>query len=306
MRTPARRFIAAAGLALLGGVTASAASCTLDVMGTALTDEDGGDTTGEGGGGGQGHAGGGGATHTGGSGGEGGAGGALAICGDGVLGGGESCEDGNEDDGDGCTDCVVDEGFSCSAPPSICTPVPPIIVVAGPDLDRDIQDNESYDGTLASMTCVPLAVAASPEVLVRRVELEVGIDHNKLGDLVIKLISPSGQETTVMSRPGVDDPVDAAFDSNEADDSNLKRGFPVRFAESATVSAEEMGADLGVAQVVCEDDQLCSFKPAPESGEPFSSLLDDPAAGTWQVCVADGESGNSGDLELVTLSVWAW
>jgi cysteine-rich repeat protein len=45
-----------------------------------------------------------------------------AICGDGMIGGGETCEDGNTTPGDGCdARCRVEPCFTCSGLPSTCT-----------------------------------------------------------------------------------------------------------------------------------------------------------------------------------------
>jgi len=46
----------------------------------------------------------------------------IALCGDGVIGGGESCEDGNTASGDGCSAaCRVEGCWTCAGLPSVCT-----------------------------------------------------------------------------------------------------------------------------------------------------------------------------------------
>lgn len=46
----------------------------------------------------------------------------AAVCGDGVVGGGETCDDSNTDPGDGCdAACAVEPGFTCTGAPSACT-----------------------------------------------------------------------------------------------------------------------------------------------------------------------------------------
>lgn len=47
---------------------------------------------------------------------------AQAVCGDGVVDGGEGCDDGNTVAGDGCgVSCAVESGYSCTGQPSTCT-----------------------------------------------------------------------------------------------------------------------------------------------------------------------------------------
>lgn len=46
----------------------------------------------------------------------------TSICGDSVIGGGETCDDGNTNPGDGCDGaCMIEPGYVCSGQPSVCT-----------------------------------------------------------------------------------------------------------------------------------------------------------------------------------------
>ncbi|EYF03465.1 DUF4215 domain-containing protein [Chondromyces apiculatus] len=303
MRTLAGRSLLAVGLALLAGVVASAASCTLDVMGTGPD----GATVGEGGAGGDGSAGGGGQ----GSAGEGGAGGSIEVpvdpvCGNGVIEAPETCDDGNEIENDGCTQCVMDDRFTCENQPSECVPITPIIAgLTG--LDIGIPDNESYNGSPDSMACITLPVTAAEALRVQRVELLVGIEHDWVGDLVIKVVNPEGEVTTVMNRPVMDEPVDAATEPNGAN-ANIRKSNPVRFADDAAASAEDMGENLSTGQAVCRDGgSPCTYKPAPGKGpgDGFATFKDRVTAGDWKVCVADGNSNYSGELDQAEISLWA-
>ena len=301
MRTLAGRSFLAVGLALLAGVAASAASCTLDVMGTGD-----GATGGAGGEGGAGEDGQGGGFGEGG--GTGGSGGMLpgSDCGDGRIEGTEACDDGDETDGDGCTQCAMDDLYTCQNEPSDCVLIEPI--VAGlTGLDIGIPDNESYDGSPGSMACATLPVTAAGTLRVRKVEVRVGIEHDWVGDLVIKVVNPANEVTTLMNRPGMVEPVDAATEPNGFN-ANIRRLNPVRFADDATDSAEDMGANLGTTQAVCRDaGSPCTYKPAPGAGpgDGFATFKDMVTAGDWKVCVADGNSNYSGELDLAELSLWA-
>ena len=284
-----------AALLLAAAVLGAPQACVLDVEGTGSTFEPR-DPVGAGGAGG-----------TGGQPGAGGAGGAASVCGDGALGGQEACDDGNDVDTDGCTGCVVDPGYSCAGEPSTCAPIPPVIVSLGPGLNISIPDDARYDGSIASMTCVTLAVPAAGDAAVRAVELEMGITHSWVGDLVIKVVSPLGTITTVMSRPGVVDEGDTAFETN-GKDANLAAAHPIRFADGEPDPAEDMGSGLGGGDVVCQDDMRCDYGPVADSGpgNGFAEFEGEPPAGDWRVCVADGDNNDPGSIDSVKLSVLAW
>jgi cysteine-rich repeat protein len=50
--------------------------------------------------------------------------GGTPVCGDRVVGTGETCDDGAQVVGDGCgATCLVEEGFTCAGEPSVCTPI---------------------------------------------------------------------------------------------------------------------------------------------------------------------------------------
>ncbi|AKT41886.1 uncharacterized protein CMC5_061070 [Chondromyces crocatus] len=287
----------------------SALSCTLDVMGTGpdAADPDGNGGTGAGSAGsageGGGDAGGGGP----GTGGEGGSGEPVPRCGDGAIDAGERCDDGNGVSGDGCSACGVDDGYTCSGAPSVCEEATLTPFTEGPRLGISIPDDARYDGSLASMVCVPIAVTTASDALVRQVELSVGIQHPYLGDLVIKVASPDETVLTVMSRPGVNDPEDSSFGSN-GDSSNLEAAHPIRFADGEARSAQTMGSSIGGGSVVCKDDNRCDYAPAPERGPgtAFSDFHGKPATGSWRVCVADGDTNDSGSIDMVSLSILAW
>jgi cysteine-rich repeat protein len=237
-------------LLLLGvALPIHATACALDVHGfldrppVPAPDAGGGGTAGHGvGGGGVGGAGGteglGGA---GGLGGDGGSGGSGPVCGDGILGAPEACDDGNDASDDGCVDCAVTPGYLCNGAPSKCTLIQPQVVSVGPNLGIGIPDG-SYDGSLDSMGCATVQVDDAGYDQLQSVQVTVAIDHVFLGDLIIKVQSPDGTITTLMNRPGLDEPEDKAYEPN-GDDSNLESSAPITFQDGAPTPAEGDGLD---------------------------------------------------------------
>ena len=243
-----------------------------------------------------------------------GTGGAAPTCGNGSLEGTEACDDGNAMAGDGCdAGCAIEKGWDCSGMPSSCAPIAPTEVTVAQSLP--ITD-DGYDGNPTSMTCHILTVT-TPYTSIQEIRVTLGISHNSIGDLVIKLVSPTNEVTTLLNRPGMNEPDDLGADcanptcgpaSNYGDLSNLSGASPVTFFDAAMTSAEDMGADIGGPETVCQDDAICEFTPSPGSG-PGTNLADfnetDPN-GDWSVCVGDAAPADAGDLELVTLSILAY
>lgn len=274
--------------------------CGLSPAGTApagmATESGSGDGNGGGGGG------------AAGSGGSSGGAAPESLCGNGIIEAGEECDDGNLEVGDGCTSCVLDKGFICGGEPTVCAPIMPQLVSASPPNGVAIPDG-TYNGTLNSMACVLLTVPDAGYKEIQHVEVAIAIQHAFVGDLVIKAQSPKGTITTLMNRPGVAEPVDSWFESPNGDDSNLDAGHPVLFRDGEAISAEAMGAPLGVAGVVCRDDGICNYNPARGLGEGMAGLADfngESPVGTWVVCVGDGDDGDAGKVTAVALSVLSY
>ncbi|MFT3763968.1 MAG: proprotein convertase P-domain-containing protein [Minicystis sp.] len=309
---------------ILLGAAASllALSCAFHVQGTAETGASSSATTGTGGVPGTGGAattgtttstatssagGAGGMTGTGGMGGHGGM---PPVCGDGKVEGTEACDDGNTAIDDGCADCAVQLGYSCSGAPSACVPIPPQIVVVGDPtpIGLTITDKQDhYDGSIATMDCATVTLVDQGFPVVHRVILEVGIDHPYVGDLVLKLVSPKGTISTMMSRPGLNEPADK-YDESNGYSPHLSAGAPITFDDNATDDAEQMGKSLG-GGTVCQDDQHCQFHPNHGAGPGVMGLADfngESPAGDWKVCLADGDDNDVGTLQKVKLTVLAW
>jgi len=246
----------------------------------------------------------------GGSGGGGGlvGGGTAADCGNGATESGEDCDDGNLTPDDGCTGCLVDAGYTCSGQPSLCQPIAAQEITLGPALGIPIPDGQNhYDGTLATMACVPVAVPDLGFHSIQRVELTVAVAHPYVGDLIVKLQSPQATVTTVLSRPGVSEPADSYYSTN-GDSSELVASHPVHFRDDAVDDAETMGNTINGNAAVCRDDQRCDY--VPNSGAGIGTGLADfvgqNPVGTWQVCFGDGYEDDTGTLDAVILSVLSW
>lgn len=300
---------------LLAGLALAASACMLNVAGTGPADDtgSGGTTTttsptGDGGAGGA--VGAGGAGGEVGAGGEGGAGGSIPdpVCGNGLIEASEACDDSNTTADDGCSaGCAIEPGFECSGAPSMCTEIPPIVVTVDPAAPVVGQAN-SYNGSLQSMGCLDVVVGPTPYTSIQRVELEIALDGIFAGDAVIKLVHPSSLFTTVLSRPGYDEPADTGGEGQQGDSSNFTPGSPIRFYNGAPHDAEQMGSTIGDTGFICLNDLQCEFDPDPGAGTgtnlaDFNTL--DPE-GTWRVCVGDSSGTFPTDIHAVTLTVLAW
>ena len=160
--------------------------------------------------------------------------------------------------------------------------------------------DDAYDGTLGSMTCLTSTVAAGD---VEDVEVDIAMNHTWVGDLTIKVVSPSGTVNTLMSRPGfaeaADDGTGCCGDSSNMVDTSL-----LTFAATGGTDAETMGTTIANGNFVCQDDGFCSYLPNPGAGMggPLDTFFDgEPGAGLWQVCVGDAAAGDLGDIVSVAV-----
>ena len=72
-----------------------------------------------------------------------------AVCGDGVVAGGETCDDQNQTNGDGCSAaCTVEAGYSCAGSPSVCVDINECVTNNG-----GCSPNAACTNTVGSYTC---------------------------------------------------------------------------------------------------------------------------------------------------------
>ncbi len=189
-----------------------------------------------------------------------------------------------------CVDVVAD--------PNSCPGNSQTVLVKKTKAALDIP-NDAYDGSLGTMACVSLTVIDDGINFVGQVAgVTLGIEHAGVGDLVVKVQSPSGKVSTLMSRPGL---AEAADDGAGCcgDASSLSKSFPVTFFDGGLVDAEAMG----IGNVVCQDDGFCEYSPNPDKGPgvDLGDFVGEVSKGTWKVCVGDGEPGATGYVDAVTL-----
>lgn len=285
-------------------------------------------------GGGMGTGGAGGTMGTGGAGGTMGSGGAGGTMGSGGAGGGmppsgptyEQCDDNNMMSMDGCSDtCSIELGYCCDnggsmgsgggggmgggmpSGGSVCTAFDASSVKKSETI-TDLYNSGAYNGTIASMKCIDVPVSGPGTCnlgTVDDLDVEVSMDHAWVGDVVIKVVSPKGTVTTLMSRPDDPEPDDAGGNScSDGAIASLDSAYPVTFDDSATADAEQLGVSVGSFGTVCKDDSVCSFKPNPGKGPGTNGLADfqgEPVAGTWKVCFADVCTYDDGTTNSATL-----
>ncbi len=157
----------------------------------------------------------------------------------------------------------------------------------------------AYDGTNATMACDIISVSglSGSEVAV---EVDAGLTHTWLGDLTVKLTNPDALVLGLQSLSGEVEVADDGTGSS-GESSNLIGSSPITYADGAAVSAEDMGAALaGSDDVVCQDDGVCEFSPAPGSiASPPATLADvfTTNDGDWTICAGDSVSFDAGTLD---------
>lgn len=193
------------------------------------------------------------------------------TCGDGLVAlGDEQCDDSGLETGDGCDDdCLVelDRPWECSGEPSVCTIKQPVVLFQN-NLNLALAD-DAYDGSLETMACASLDVPGDDILRVAVVRVAVGLDHTRVGDLVVKVSNPQGDVVTLMSRPGFAEAADDGT-GDGGNVANLMNANQLRFFDAATVSAELVGATLATDVLACAA-AFCDHKPNPGAG-PGASL----------------------------------
>jgi len=149
--------------------------------------------------------------------------------------------------------------------------------------------DDAYNGTLGTMACLTIA---GPNQVIGDLNVEITMNHTWVGDLVLKLVSPSAQVLTLMSRPGLAEPADDGTDccGNSAD---VTSAALIVFDDEAGTSAETFAGVAG------------SYIPAPGAG-PGTNLAQydgQNATGSWQVCAGDSGFLDSGSICSANLVV---
>jgi hypothetical protein len=222
------------------------------------------------------------------------------------------CTDATVDSCDFCDDVGgCDLAGDCStidaADNSICD-----VVVAeseelsvGPALGTLVTDG-AYNGTLGTMACVSLPLAANGIDTVAGAQLEIGLIATWIGDVTIKVVSPTGTVVTVLSRAGAVELLDNGVDMPYGDSSNTVASSPITFVNGGLTDAETMGATTpALTDNICADDALCVYDPNPGAAVAgdFAAFLGESAVGNWQVCVGDSATPDQPTIDAVTLTI---
>jgi hypothetical protein len=137
------------------------------------------------------------------------------------------------------------------------------------------------------------------------VNVSLAMSHPWVGDVVVKLQSPSGTVSTVQNRAGYDEFGDDGLGccGNEA---GWSGDLIVYDEQTGGPPAEEMGASLSDLQSVCADDGVCAHTPEADSGPGTGLDVDfdgESYAGTWQLCVGDAAAEEVGTWTEAGLTV---
>lgn len=212
------------------------------------------------------------------------------VCGNGVLEGSETCDDGNTNPCDGCSPtCRLESTMTGTA---------------GPGLGASIPDG-TYNGTQATMTCTDVTVPAAGDSQVDYVCVRAGLSHTWIGDLVLKLVSPSATVVTLMSRPGYLELADDGTNVTAGDSSNLSAAFPVLWRTGAADNAESMGNTIDTITNVCQGDGICEYAPNPGAATPgdLDTFIGETGPGTWKFCAGDVEPMDTGMVDMIEVIV---
>src|SRR5690606_3994567 len=166
--------------------------------------------------------------------------------------------------------------------------------------------DDGYDGSLASMGCAALDFSASTITNITDVVLTTALDATWVGDLTIKVVNPSGDVLTVLSRPDFAEPADDGTGCC-GDSANLLSTSPIAFFDGAPKDAETMGdpSASSLSTVCAEDPFNCEYSPHPGAGPgtSFAQFNGQAAAGVWQVCVGDSAGGDPTTFASATLAI---
>jgi subtilisin-like proprotein convertase family protein len=166
--------------------------------------------------------------------------------------------------------------------------------------------DDAYTGALGSMTPSTINVAAvGTEQVISDVTVTIALDHTFVGDLTIKLQSPSGTIVTLLNRPGLftaDNGVQTGGDS-----SNLSASFPITYDDAASDSAEDMGQGLLDNEVIGDPGNGSPDTYVPDAdganNDFFATFKGENPNGTWTLYIADSAPGATGALQQWSLEI---
>lgn len=166
----------------------------------------------------------------------------------------------------------------------------------------------NYNGSLATMLGLSLTVPDAPGPI-QSVYITVNIEHTFVGDLTIKLVSPTGTIVTVLNRPGSGAPDDGSAIGGAGASANLSVAIPIAFDDAISQSAEDMGFGLGGDDIIGgefspDNDAATGVGPFTDAGlGSFSAFAGENPVGTWTLYVADSGAYNTGYLQKWRLNL---
>ncbi len=179
---------------------------------------------------------------------------------------------------------------------------------AGSDLNLAIPDDGYAGDVTVSSEAATASVAVqfvepNPQIVKVHV-VTTGITHSRVGDLVIKLMSPEGTMVTLMNRPGV---------GSSADDGTAAGGAAgmfdsaarIDFADDNATSAEMIGDGLIFLQTVGVHSGD-AYRPDNDgaAGEGLLAAFNgENPNGLWKLFVGDGEVFETGALDYWGLTI---
>ncbi|HEU4662511.1 MAG TPA: proprotein convertase P-domain-containing protein, partial [Dokdonella sp.] len=157
------------------------------------------------------------------------------------------------------------------------------------------------------MSCSPIDASAIPAAdTVTHISITTGLTHTWLGDITLKLISPTGTVLGVFSRPGAADAADDGGAGGFGDDSELVSANPLNFDDALAGDPETLGSTLGDTQAACRDDAICDYhaNPGPVVGVPnFAGFNGELASGTWNLCGGDSANADTGSIDGWSITI---
>jgi len=183
--------------------------------------------------------------------------------------------------------------------------IPTVAVFAGTSVytstggNLTITDNAYVGGagpTPAGMACKSIAILSDGfDTINGPVSVTVPITTDTVGNIVIKLFAPTGDNFTLVSRPGFVESInDNGADAGVGDASNLALANPITFGMAESPESETMGTSI-LGGTVCPDED-CSYNPDNGStalSENLGDLNTKSKVGTWYLCAGDAENAGA-------------